>query len=624
MRFNYLTLLTALLISSVAIYYSVAGLATIFAASAIPVIIMGTSLEIGKLISAVWLHKNWHGAVWWLKTYLSAAVIVLMLITSMGIFGYLSKSHVEQASASQESVAQVDRITSEMARNEAIIQRSEQRIHAFEENGSGVDASIQTQIDREQDRINTAYTRVQPMIDAQTKLIADDDAKINERAKPYLDEIASIAAVLTDLQDAITTNNIKRAQGIVGTKPDGDYGEGTATKVEEFRSAKNKRRKTLLWQVDKIKKTATSDSANAAQEEIARIRLTVQAEITESNKLIARLRTRIGTSTESDVEQLIIEQQVKIKAANDELDTLTQDKFKIEAQYRKLEAEVGPIKYIAEFLYSEESTAGLLEKAVRWVIIMIIVVFDPLAVLLLIATQYSFDEHRKQLGKEKEALRHINGLIDKTQYDLTQIIDNTQTVIDKVLSEVSLGAADLIEEVTEVAGLLNEIQAAAHIDYDEPEPTPFDDAADDELEIEIASTLSAPVAEVIAQPSTNIHLVRVSKEYTSFNGKVYRDDALISAFPEFHFNFNAAVRSGDVFPSVASTGTMFIRTNTSPTELYIHNNNEWSKVDKNLLNHSAYSHEYIKALIKKLGNHNYNPELLNDLEVQHIEELLTR
>ena len=92
MLFGLLTFFVALIISSVAIYYSVAGLVAIFAAAAVPIIIMGTALEVGKLVTAVWLHRYWSRATWWLKTYLSIAVVVLMLITSMGIF--LSLIHI--------------------------------------------------------------------------------------------------------------------------------------------------------------------------------------------------------------------------------------------------------------------------------------------------------------------------------------------------------------------------------------------------------------------------------------------------------------------------------------------------------------------------------------------------
>ena len=120
-----LTLITALAISAVAIYYSVAGLVAIFAAAAVPIMIMGGVLEIGKLVTAVWLHKYWKQAAWWLRTYLGVAVFVLMLITSMGIFGFLSKAHIEQTSAGEESVAQVTQIENEIVRLNAVIDRAD-------------------------------------------------------------------------------------------------------------------------------------------------------------------------------------------------------------------------------------------------------------------------------------------------------------------------------------------------------------------------------------------------------------------------------------------------------------------------------------------------------------------
>jgi hypothetical protein len=148
-----LTLLTALTISAIAIYYSVAGLVAIFAAAAVPIIIMGTALEVGKLVTAVWLHKYWQQARWWLKGYLSIAVLVLMFITSMGIFGFLSKAHIEQTSAGQESVAQVERLESEITRQQDVVERAEQKIASLQTSGTGNDANVQSQIDKEQERI---------------------------------------------------------------------------------------------------------------------------------------------------------------------------------------------------------------------------------------------------------------------------------------------------------------------------------------------------------------------------------------------------------------------------------------------------------------------------------------
>ena len=180
MIFGILTLLSALTISAVAIYYSIAGLVAIFAAAALPIIVMGTALEVGKLVTAVWLHKYWSRATWWLKTYLTTAVFVLMFITSMGIFGFLSKAHIEQTSAGQESVAQVERIDGEIKRLEDIIDRARDTIKKLETTGTGNDVKIQNQIDPEQERIDKAYERIQPAINEQQAII-DRQAGLYEK-----------------------------------------------------------------------------------------------------------------------------------------------------------------------------------------------------------------------------------------------------------------------------------------------------------------------------------------------------------------------------------------------------------------------------------------------------------
>ena len=102
-----ITFLSALSISVIAIYYSVAGLAAIFAAAVVPIVVMGVALELGKLVTAVWLHRYWKIAAWWLKTYLSIAVVILMFITSMGIFGFLSKAHMDQNLVSGDAQAKI-------------------------------------------------------------------------------------------------------------------------------------------------------------------------------------------------------------------------------------------------------------------------------------------------------------------------------------------------------------------------------------------------------------------------------------------------------------------------------------------------------------------------------------
>ena len=191
-----LTMLTALCISAVAIYYSVAGLVAIFAAAAVPIMIMGGILEVGKLVTAVWLHKYWNMAAWWLKSYLAIAVVVLMFITSMGIFGFLSKAHIEQTSASEESVAQVSQIDTEIGRIKAIITRADEKIVALETSGTGSDANIQAQIDKEQVRIDKAFDRIKPAIAQQNKIITDARSTDNTRTKPYEHQLTSKTAEL--------------------------------------------------------------------------------------------------------------------------------------------------------------------------------------------------------------------------------------------------------------------------------------------------------------------------------------------------------------------------------------------------------------------------------------------
>ena len=200
MALGILVLITALSISAVAIYYSIAGLVAIFAAAAIPIMIMGGVLEIGKLVTAVWLHKYWSQAKWWLKSYLATAVIVLMFITSMGIFGFLSKAHIEQTSASEESVAQVQQIESEIGRLNGVITRADEKIIKLESSGTGADANIQAQIDKEQERIDKAFDRIKPAIAQQNKIIEDARGTDANRTKPYEEQLTSITAEILRLE----------------------------------------------------------------------------------------------------------------------------------------------------------------------------------------------------------------------------------------------------------------------------------------------------------------------------------------------------------------------------------------------------------------------------------------
>jgi len=248
----YLLLLTGLTISAVAIYYSVIGLTAIFSAAMMPIIIMGSALEVGKLVCASWLKANWERAPALMKVYMTTAVIVLMLITSMGIFGFLSKAHSDQTLVSGN-------VTSKIA------------IY---------DEKIKTE------RENIEVSR---------KALKQMDAAVDE----------TIARSKTD--------------------------QGAA-------------------------------NANAMRQRQAKERTQIQADITKSQTAIA---------------------------------ALNQQRAPVAAEIRKVEAEVGPLKYIAAFIYGETSE-GILERAVTWVIITIIVVFDPLAIIMLLAAQMTFGWKRDE------------------------------------------------------------------------------------------------------------------------------------------------------------------------------------------------------------------------------------
>jgi hypothetical protein len=389
-----LVLLTALTISAVAIYYSVSGLVAIFAAAALPIMIMGGVLEVGKLVTAVWLHRYWAQTKWWLKSYLSLAVILLMFITSMGIFGFLSKAHIEQTSASEESVAQVERIDTEIARYNAVIDRAEEKIETLETRGTGGQSNIQSQIDIEEERIKTAYERYQPQIEEQQKII-------DQQQELYNNQLTQLDDLLGSVQEFIaqgTDSSIKQAQTIIGTRADGNWGSGSARTYRNWVATQEERRQEII---SKIEQLANNPTVIAAREEILRLRGLAEKQIEESNRLITSYRAQLSSNRTIDVGSLIDAELAKINETNDNIDKLTEEKYALEAEYRKLEAEVGPIKYIAEFVYGEQADKDLLEQAVRWVILLIIFVFDPLAVLLLIASQYTFETIRNKKPKKE-------------------------------------------------------------------------------------------------------------------------------------------------------------------------------------------------------------------------------
>jgi len=373
--FGIWTILVALCISVVAAYYSIVGLVAIFAASALPVIIMGSVLEVGKITTAIYLHLFWDKAKFIIKTYLTIALLLLMFITSMGIFGFLSKAHIEQTSVAGETTAVLQRVTSGLDRNADIINRAEIKINKLETADDTANTTLQQQIDSQEASKLVVYQRLRVDIDGiNNKTLAS--------VAPYKLQVEQATATLIRLQElsSIDTKDrpaVRLLQAFVKAKPDGAWGSKTADAVQEFKRVTEESRQSALQKIDELN-TKSSDN-------IQSLRSVAAVATNQTDELIGRLRSQLGTKSDSDVEAEVEEQRVKIVQAEIEIEELLTKKYEIEAEARMLEAEVGPVKYIAEMIYGDAAGRNILEEAVRWVILLLVAVFDPLAVVLVIA-----------------------------------------------------------------------------------------------------------------------------------------------------------------------------------------------------------------------------------------------
>ena len=399
-----LTFLSALTISAVAIYYSVAGLAAIFAAAVVPIIVMGVSLEVGKLVTAVWLHRYWDRAVWWLKTYLAIAVVILMFITSMGIFGYLSKAHIEQTSMSIEQVAQIDSLEEKMIRSTAKVDRWTAEIDRLLK---GDNVRVDTLIEKEQEALTKVYAHINKekklandQANSDIKLLTNDKTDAQEQADREIKLQNDRLDQARERKEADIASAQKKFEESFGGTAKFEKAVETATANElsvasaaqrEIKSI-NKRLNTKLDSIDE----KINVIRLALVDKLAKIDTTYGSSVTDIENRISNLRGQANVKTE-DIDKRLAELEGFIDKETVIVDTIREEKAVFEKTFRQLEADVGPIKYIAEFVYGQEADANLLERAVRWVIIVIIFVFDPLAVLLLIASQYSFQFRKEKL-----------------------------------------------------------------------------------------------------------------------------------------------------------------------------------------------------------------------------------
>ena len=483
MLFGYFTLLVALIIETVGAYYSITGLAAIFSGAVVPILIMGASLEVGKVTAAVWLKLNWERANLAYKLYLVPAVAFLMLLTSMGIFGFLSKAHSDQNLVSGDSMAKV-----------AIY-----------------DEKIKTE---------------------------KENIEANRKALKQMDE---------------------GVDQVLGRSTD----EKGANKAVALRRAQQKERSRL------------------------------QNEILQSQKSIAEL--------------------------NDARAPLA-------AEVRKVENEVGPIKYIAALIYGDNPDANILERAVRWVIILIVAVFDPLALVLILAAQQSLRWAQTGRGEEDtpvEVNKHTQAeqsegeppakpepsVLEQHPYllkpfahfkDTKPLVQQPEPAYEPDDGPLS---ADQIEQIKD--SVKNDDVAAMNIETFVPGVTtrnftPEEIAALDGVE-------TRPLKEVIEEyvdPNTRIR--------TLIHKMVPDNDAVLT-----NSDF------GLVFPVTPTKGDSFIRVDSIPHKLYKYNGRKWMEIDKTTTD-SYISDEYSRYLISRIRTGEYNIDDLTDSEVDYLREYLKR
>lgn len=530
MIFGYFTLFVALVISAVAAYYSIVGLTAIFSAAVIPILIMGASLEVGKVTAAVWLKLNWHRARWTYKMYLVPAVAFLMLLTSMGIFGFLSKAHSDQSLVSGDSMAKV--------------------------------------------------------------------AIYDEKIKTAKDNIDANRKALKQMDDAVDQ--------VMGRSSD----EKGADKAVAIRRGQQKERARLQSEIQAEQKTITSLSEEAAP---------------------------------------------------------------LRAEFRKVEAEVGPIKYIAALVYGDNPDSSILEKAVRLVIIIIVAVFDPLALVLILAAQQSIKwarEEREQENTKPDAWVADVGepptaeeIVPAEEETPVEVNKDTQTEIP---SEGEPPAQDPYPPgwMFEKHPYLNtpfvhfrdlKPMTSRIKEFEEPDYKPDDGPLPEETleQIQVTADQDLPVGELITKEELfpqEPEILTLGIDPVERPGDYITEP--VSKFPKvpetanrvkvetppvpetLHFDKHSALEADNVegnavkssfgtkFPDSAERGEMFLRVDYLPNRLYKFTGFKWIEVDKTKTDSYSYDEQYILFLIDKLQSGEYDIDQLSTSEQELVAEKL--
>jgi len=486
MLLTYLMLFVALCLSAVAAFYSIVGLTAIFAAAVIPIIIMGSILEVAKLVVTVWLHEYWKQVKLTMKLYLVPAVAMLMLITSMGIFGFLSKAHLDQSIVSGDVQAKI-----------AIY-----------------DEKIQTE---------------------------KENIDVNRKALKQMDEAVD---------------------QVMGRSSD----EKGADKAVAVRRAQQKERARLL------------------------------ADIAEAQKKIT---------------------------------VLNEQRAPIAAEVRKVEAEVGPIKYIAALIYEDNPDTNVLEKAVRWVIILLVIVFDPLAVMMLLAATESMAWERRRRNEDQLAM----SITPPDKKDLRPFTPEEIDALDKQPRQDPSPPGWMFGEVAqpypmndqEVEEVIQEFDRTRHAYLDKPfvhfenlkpmvqQPEQIEEVDNED---EDPGLKQARSQWKIDNPGKTLKEQRQLFERGVIDHLPWED--------YLESKHKSSADFGAEFPSTAVKGDMFVRTDYLPTRLYKYNGNKWIDTDKTLTDRYVYNTAYIDHLISKIASGEYDLDLLTDSEQQEISQRLNQ
>ena len=482
MFLSYFTLLTALSLSVVAAWYSILGLTAIFASAVIPIIIMGSILEVAKVTVTVWLHEYWDRCRLLMKWYLVPAVGMLMVITSMGIFGFLSKAHSDQNLISG---------------------------------------------------------------DAQSKIAIYD-----EKIKTQKENIEANRKALRQMDEGVDS--------VLGRSAD----EKGADKAVALRRAQQKERVRL------------------------------QNEILQSQKSIAEL--------------------------NDA-------RAPIAAEVRKIEAEVGPIKYIAAFIYGDNPDANLLERAVRWVIIILVVVFDPLAIMMVLASTESMKWERE---------RRLRPAYEPDDGPLTdaQVAQLRETVEPELPKGKVVETSKLFEDPHPPGWMYDELQSNPLNEAEVEEViAEFDQARHTEPVVFTPEYLDALAQDDDHDDHEDPRIRAAVKQWKSENPDrtIKEERAKLARGKIDQLPWMRLVADNDLgreptsgfgiaFPAHPIKGDTYMRVDQMPNILHKFNGAHWIIVNKNLTDNYTYDDAYIEHLIAKLTSGEYDPDMLSDAEADAI------